>query len=132
MDKCIYCNRKSESLCDFAVESSNELQKHKGCSEDCISKATSFLRYASKYTKLFWLLIALSITVAFLGNFFDALTAIGMLLLGVTVIAFPFATPQTVYIFGIKISKLATQVIGLVVIAVSFYNFYGLLSNTLA
>ena len=137
MDKCIYCNRKAESLCDFTITSGNEQEKYKGCSNECTSKATSYLNYTNKYTKLFWLAIAFSLAVAFMGVFFDgvffdALSAVGVLLLGVTTISFPFATPQTVYFFGIRISKLACRVLGLAVVAGSFYNAYGLLANILA
>ena len=137
MNKCIYCNRKSENLSDFAVASGNESEKQKGCSNDCISKATSYLNYTNKHAKLFWLAIAFSLALAFMGVFFDgiffdALTAVGVFLLGVTAISFPFATPQTVYFFGIRISKMACRVLGLAVIAGSFYNAYGLLANILA
>ena len=123
MDRCVYCNRKSVNIADFSVELSGESEKHKGCSEKCISKATSYLSYVNRYTKLFWLIMVLALLLAFAGVFFPIPTSLGILLLGVIVIVFPFATPQTVYIFGIMLSKVIVRTIGLVVIAGSLISF---------
>ncbi|MDR1404944.1 MAG: hypothetical protein LBJ20_05215 [Candidatus Methanoplasma sp.] len=89
--RCKYCNDVSEG--EF-------------CGEECEASAIEFQEYVDRYSGLFLLAAVGPILLIIPGFvFFDYILvflAAMMLVLGSTVIVFPFVTPETVSMFGVK------------------------------
>ena len=103
--KCRYCN----------VASENEF-----CSEACTMRSMEFQKYVDRYSRLFLILILGPILLMIPGFvFFDyVLVFLAMItfITGATTIVFPFATPETVSMWGLKKSILAVRWGGLVLL----------------
>jgi len=68
--------------------------------------------------------IAMIPSIATVGN---ALVIIGMFLLGLILSRFPFATPQTIMLIGIKKSILPVRIVALFMLAGALYETYKML-----
>ena len=88
---CKYCNTKTAG--EF-------------CSESCRAEFVKFQKYVERYTKLFFLgMFGPMVLIVPAFVFIDyalIFTAAMVFIMGATVIVFPFTTPQTVNMFGLK------------------------------
>jgi len=94
------------------------------CNTECENKHDKFEKYSSKRTRLFVITMAIMIVMIFvgmtltvvnsqLGVVFIVLAAVGLF---ISLIIFPFATPETVKLLGVKKSILIIRVLSLIMI----------------
>jgi hypothetical protein len=126
VDKCIWCGKNGEGYKELTLKSEN-LGENKMlvCSDECEKKTTSYYQKVSRNLKFFVTGILLSV---FIGIPLTFMPKIGLSIMcggvALTVILFPFTTPQTNALLGIKKSTLLTRIIGLIMLAiVLFFNF---------
>lgn len=118
MDKCFYCNTKTEL--SLTTQIGKDKETVTCCSNDCIQKTGSFIQFFERRKSIFYVGIALSLILLFTGVFTiievktagAALMGSAVVLLGLTSVLFPFATPQTYRLFGIKKTTRVTRIIG--------------------
>lgn len=120
MSKCVYCNKETEN--PQTVTAGKEKDTVICCSDECAEKTQKFYDFVDKSKIPFWIGIALSMALLFSGVFAELFTkslktlsiliALSFILLGVTAIVFPFATPQTFERFGIKKATLIARILG--------------------
>lgn len=126
MVKCIYCNRKEKLLRPLTV--GKEQTPVECCSEECAEKTRAFFAFFDRTKPLFFIGIGLSMALIFCSAVI--LTAVGLLpggilmgaafaVLGITALLFPFATPQTFAIFGIRKTLWLTRGLGLFCILIA-------------
>lgn len=135
MSKCAFCgNEVSEDHPIASPDSSQE--KMICCSDSCAAQAEDFVRFFERTKTYFLIGMAISLVFIFVAVFVlssgSALTggilmASGFVALGVTAILFPFATPQTFSMFGIRKARKITKVLGICLIAMG--PVLGLLMN---
>lgn len=121
MDKCFYCNSRIEQ--PHTAEVGTDKQTVTCCSEDCIQKTNSFLQFFERKKLPFYIGIALSLVILFTGAFTiieakivgAAFMGSALVLLGLTSLLTPFATPQTYQLFGIRKTTRITRIIGICV-----------------
>ena len=122
MKKCFYCNKEIETPQPMTIEYETLIC----CSNECSNKTLAFYQFV-KRTKLFF---GLGLFIAFallLGSSFLLILTnkqigvtsfcFGYALIGLTVCVFPFATPQTVQMLGIRKVELLARIIGIIIIA---------------
>lgn len=108
MKKCLYCNKEIES-------------KKICCDNNCEDSYNNFKNFVAKWKKLFCILILVSIIMVLVGSIFaigkpiigGSLLNLGIILMGVTIIIFPFATPETFKRLGVKKTLLIVRVMAL-------------------
>lgn len=122
--KCVYCNNEIHE--PHAVVVGKEKDALTCCSETCVKKVLAFYRFFDRTKVFFFIGIAVSMILLFVSVFY--LTVRQMLvgsiwmgaslaLLGLIIVLFPFATPQTFNALGIRKTVWITRLIGLCVIA---------------
>ena len=126
MGKCAYCNREVVGPVPTSVGEGTVLTC---CCDDCKGRTLAFYRNFEKYKSLFIIGIILSVVLIFVGVFVNAFTgsvfllavffASGLAALGLICLLFPFATPETFSLLGIKKTVLAVRVMGVVIILAS-------------
>ena len=118
---CSYCGKKLEGK--FCYGCGDGKTKEIYCSVECLEKPRMALEKVRKNMKWFAAGIAVSVLLMLSSAFLSAggkesgkLTAgCGMLLLGLTVVLFPYCTPETYAMFGyVKTNRLG-RVIGVLV-----------------
>jgi hypothetical protein len=86
------------------------------CNEKCRTEAIKFQQHAEKYAKLFLVLLLTPVLLVIPGFFFlDQMllfVALMFFIMGVVIIIFPFTTPQTVDMVGVKKSLLLGRICG--------------------
>ncbi|MDR3644173.1 MAG: hypothetical protein P4M02_03765, partial [Clostridia bacterium] len=120
MGKCTYCGRAVET--PFAAKAEGDSDILSCCSSECLEKAQRFYRFTKKGMAGFIVGMLLSIILIMAGALNEAYTGslrlleilmpAGFMLLGATILFFPFATPQTFELMGIKKTVLVTRGIG--------------------
>ncbi|MDF2855357.1 MAG: hypothetical protein K0Q87_1208 [Neobacillus sp.] len=123
MDQCIYCNKKIEVPYTIIITNNNS---QICCSEECMKKASSFYNHFMKSKPYFYVSIFLSLGLILSGAIVDAimsshrllavLLAAGFILLGVTLLLFPFATPESFDKWGIKKTAKIVKALGIFII----------------
>jgi len=94
------------------------------CNIECENNYDKFQKNASKRTGLFGITMAIMMIMMFIGIILTAVNpqlAVIIMLIGgggvfVTLIVFPFATPETVKLLGVKKSALIVRIIALIMI----------------
>jgi hypothetical protein len=81
-----------------------------GCSDECTNKTNAFWRYALRTQFLFWIGVVSTVVLCFIGFVNLSFIAIGLYVLGITMVLFPFATPETISSLGVKKSILSVRV----------------------
>jgi hypothetical protein len=126
VNKCIWCGKNGDGYKELTLKSENLGEsKMLICSDECEEKTSSYYQKVSKKLKFFVSGILLSV---FIGIPLTFMPQIGLSILcggsAITIILFPFTTPQTNAFWGIKKSILLTRIIGLIMLAiVLFFNF---------
>ena len=120
MDKCNYCNKKSETLFPVIVEVNKKKKTFYCDTNECKEKTISFFRYAYGKGKIpvFLAVISASMLLIMFGPVFNNwLFAVGWALMGLDIFIFPFGTPQTFAWLGIKKTVVVIRIMGLFIIA---------------
>jgi len=142
MEKCIWCNKKTENLTSFTETMRNiltgtTLETFSCCSDICIDKTRAFCHSVNRNLSKFLIGFAISVVLAFVGIFTILIvpslsTAGGMiaasttLVMGIIFFLYPFATPQTVMLIGIEKSAIIARIVGLFLIVLFFRICYGI------
>ena len=111
MKKCKYCGNELNGTSEF-------------CSNECESNYKEALEKDSRKIKYFILGIALGFLIILygiaLGNHASAI-GIGIIVMGIDVVLFPFTTPETAALLGYQKSKLVGRLLGILLIAVGIW-----------
>lgn len=129
--RCIYCNKKSESL-KIAVNKDSEFYY---CSDECKDKAIEFRQYEKESIKFFYvgfvvlpiLAVVLAIVFSLMENVLLSSIMFGLvfLLMGLSIFKFPFLTPQSEKKRGIKKSIQTGRNIGVIfMVAAPIISFF--------
>ncbi|MEW6555782.1 MAG: hypothetical protein AB1349_00330 [Elusimicrobiota bacterium] len=121
--RCIWTNRKSDNLKEIIVKVPNRIglkpqERTFYILPEYESNFRRFAEYVTKYAILFLLLVLGSIIAIIIFGTVGIQTAfnITVIFLGVLTILFPFATPETVAMCGVRISIWLARVCGLLAI----------------
>ena len=125
MKRCLYCNAKTET----PVVAKFENEKFFCCGEECLNKTLAFLEFAKRNTKYFLIGVIACPAVFMFGSLFpfsagnnfigSVLFCIGWSSVGLSLFAFPFATPQTSQLFGLRNAVRIVKILGIAVIALT-------------
>lgn len=128
-NKCVYCKKIAvEEIPVDATVGSGELHY---CSNTCKDETKKYIEAVNKHKGLF-LGLTLGITLAMVlvngiiitfnlrTQLITFTTSMAVIVIGITIIIFPFSTPQTVQWLGIKQAKTATRILGLLLIVLGF------------
>jgi hypothetical protein len=124
MALCAYCSNDIETPHPVAVDKGTELVC---CSGECAGKTSEFLAFFRRFKPAFAAGLALSLVVLFAGVFVlsaqvkligGLLMGTGFSLMGLTVVLFPFATPQTFSMLNIRKAVRYTRLIGICAVAI--------------
>ncbi len=130
--KCVWCNKKAPNLKEIRISVVGRfgVGKHDTtmnvCSNYCEKKLRGFVEYANKYALLFICSIfgALLVMIASSVLRIPMVIPIAVCMLGILVIIFPFATPETVGIIGVKKSITIIRVLGFMVFFMGAFIFW--------
>ncbi len=118
----MYCHKEIETSHPAVV--GKEKTQINCCSAECVNKSEEFILFADRH-KLHFILLMVAAMVVFLTGAIllstektvgSVLFSIGFGLLGFDILLFPFATPQTFDMLGIKKSVNMARVIGLIIL----------------
>lgn len=117
--KCKYCNKTFNQ-----IESDN-IKEY--CSVECMKKSNCFFIFYKKYKVIYFFLILFSVIFLMLPAFEIAnksLVPYGLLLLGITLLIFPFPTPQGVEKYGLQKSKIIVRIISIIPILLGVWIYF--------
>lgn len=125
MDKCFYCNKKIEF--PLPVEVGKDKKIVNCCNDDCAKKVLAFYHFFEQKKILFYIGITLVMILLFVGPIVifkmkllgNILLGLSLFLMGLTFLLFPFATPQTFQMLGIKKTIWLVRIIGICIIVLS-------------
>lgn len=121
MEKCCYCNKKlpeKEELPQILVEDN---RVRLCCDENCAQQAQVFLQYYERYKGLFAVLTVFCIGFMIYGSVGNLrLCQYAFLAMGAVIVVFPFCTPTSIDLWGLKRSKVIGRILGVLVILVGF------------
>ena len=107
--RCIYCHKKTDDLRTVEITQGKQVESVEICSDECEENTRKFTSYVEEHARHFLIGIFvfpfIGVGIAFATATFDngAIgTAIAFGGLGAAMIKFPFATPQTVKLIGLK------------------------------
>ena len=121
MSRCAYCHRDIEIPHTASQPDGEPLPC---CSEDCIERLDAFYGFFEHTKILFFAGIVLSILLLLVSAFLlllrhmlpgSILFGSSLSLLGLIVTIFPFATPQTFAMLGVRRTLLVTRLLGVVI-----------------
>ncbi|MEA4889743.1 MAG: hypothetical protein VB070_09810 [Clostridiaceae bacterium] len=119
----MYCHKEIES--SHAAVVGKEKIQITCCSDECVDKSEKFILYADRHKPHFISIMVAAIVIFFTGVILlsaakiivgSILFSIGFGLLGLDILLFPFATPQTFDSLGIKKTASLARIIGLVIL----------------
>lgn len=116
--KCMYCNKKIPEGIENAVIEKIDGLTCTFCGEKCKEDCENFLSFAKKYEKLFLVLIFVPMILCTFASFIlgEWVVCLMMVILGAAITLFPFCTPQTIQLTGVKKSVLIGRILGIVLI----------------
>lgn len=93
------------------------------CSEECEKAVLITCKFIEKSITLFWIgtilgtILGVSgILAPIMGKKILPVSTMGVLLLGITFIIFPFVTPQTIRIFGLRMGMILGRISGMILL----------------
>lgn len=115
--RCSYCGKVIENY-------------KTNCGIECKDNYDKFEAYANKRAGLVSIVLAISLIIAFIGMILTAVNGqlgaivatIGCLAMFIALVVFPFATPETVKLLGVKKSVLIVRVLASVMILYILLN----------
>lgn len=110
MKKCKYCGKRMSSSFEF-------------CCSECENDYTKNIEKAEGKIKYFIIGIIIGFLVMFYGvlSGSDFITGDGMIVMGIVAVVLPFATPETIVLFGCKKSKIVGRILGILLITVGIW-----------
>ena len=126
MSRCYYCHNNIEN--PFPVQLGTDTMVVSCCSEDCANKATAFFEFFKRIKTLFCIVLGIIFAIFMVSSFIiiaakfigSILMGSSLALMGLLFLLFPFATPQTFQIFGIKKTIWITRIISIASIALGY------------
>lgn len=123
--KCSYCHKAANEK--FPTVGNKDLKELYFCSEECKKQIIEYVDVVNRHGMLFLGLTLGSVFLMVIGSGivnalnFDGRYAllivfIALVVVGLTIIKFPFCTPQTVQLVGIKKAKIVGRCLGFIVI----------------
>ena len=111
MKKCRYCGKELDSNLEF-------------CSNECENSYKKIIEKDRHKIKYFIFGIILSFLVMFYGVVpkRNCIIGSGIIVMGITVVLFPFTTPETIALFGNKKSRFIGRILGMLLIAVGIWG----------
>ena len=108
MGKCLYCNKSCESQNPVTYKKESFIC----CSDECSEKVIEFIKFAEQYQNRFIIFVVLVVPALMLSamlpyilgyNIIGAiLFSLGIAALGLILYLYPFATPQTSKLIGLR------------------------------
>ena len=128
--KCNWCHKRSEDLEVKEVTFKSGAEEVKVCCQECEDQLVAFCKYAESHIRHFFagllLLPAIGGAVAVWREAVDN-GALGYLIMGVgmgaAIIKYPFVTPQTVQMLGMKKGVLLGRIIGALLVLTGIVLF---------
>ncbi len=93
------------------------------CSAACERSALEALKFVRKNSYLFLAGIVSGLVLAVLGGFTRTLRLAGVFVIGLTALLFPFVTPQTVKIFGLRRGMMLGRLLGVILLVLGLSLF---------
>jgi hypothetical protein len=125
--RCLWCGKKTgESPREITLPAKRSVAPGESaivCSEACEQFALETLQSVRKNGYLFLIGIVAGLVLTVLGGFNRALRPAGVFVIGLTVLLFPFVTPQTVKIFGLQKGMLLGRLIGIILVVMGVILF---------
>lgn len=131
MNKCAYCHGEVSIPHSIVVGNENDCQIC--CSDTCAEKTRSFYNYFDQTKVLFFIGLAISMVLLFVSVILLSIKqmwngsifmGVSISLLGLIVLLFPFATPQTFSFLGIQKAIWVTRLIGVGAVALGPFLAY--------
>lgn len=116
--KCMYCNKKIPGEMENGIIEKIDGMTCSFCSETCKEDCEKFLGFAKKYEKLFLALVFIPMIICTFASFIlgEWVVCLMIVILGATLTLFPFCTPQTIQLTGVKKSVLIGRILGIALI----------------
>lgn len=96
------------------------------CSDICEHQVTKTTEFIEKGAAFYLIGTILGLTFSLLGAFISPiLTGNGVILLGITLFIFPFVTPQTVKILGLKNGMICGRIMGIIILITGIMLMFG-------
>lgn len=112
INTCDYCDKEIENGKDY-------------CSAECRKRAYVFTKYYTRWKTLFTVLLVVSAAAVAVGALMTTalnrlypsfiIMGCGMILFGLTMLVFPFASQNTFSRFGIRRALLVTRILGIII-----------------
>ncbi|MFC1613392.1 hypothetical protein ACFL23_03605 [Patescibacteria group bacterium] len=129
--RCVWCGKSDKEHCKEIVMSIKQMkppqEKAFVCSEECERRVLDVCKFIEKGMAKFLIGLILGTVMAVLGiltplfgNKILIFSTLGLFILGITFIVFPFVTLQTVKIFGLKKGMILGQISGIILLLVGF------------
>ena len=120
MGKCLWCNHKADGLPYVAIGETNVPY----CNDGCLAKSLKYFRFweRSKSLVIFWIVVSSlvmlgTIPAAFVSELATVIIlCVGWAMASLTLCFFPFATPQTIQLAGIRNSIVITRLVGVLMV----------------
>ena len=114
--QCAYCGVWTDDTNPLLIEFSKKQRKQAFCcSDECKNKTCLFYEHMKRMHPLFLVLIAISTIVFISGVFYFMLFSIGLLMLGLTTFAFPFATFEQFSEYGVRKTVKLVRILGVII-----------------
>jgi uncharacterized membrane protein len=118
-EKCFWCYRESLGLQEMELQFKGKSSKAKVCNKSCGNELKDFIQYAENHNKHYIIGLTLSIIVGLIIAFWRIKVdfgALGVFILfagsGLTLIKYPFVTPETVASLGARKAIASGRFIG--------------------
>jgi hypothetical protein len=124
--KCLWCGIKKEDLFEEEIKYKNQILKAYFCNKKHINETIKFIQFAEKHYWHFFIGIIVFFIVGLiimLNGFINLGALIALAGLGLTIIIFPFATPQTNELLGLKRSIIIVRFLGIICILIGVVFF---------
>lgn len=132
MDRCIYCHK--EILIAHTLPTGDKEEQLLCCSGECVQKTKDFLNNFKRMKRWFYMGIFLSLGLVLAGTVVAALgysqslmtlcMTGGLVIQGISVFFFPFATPESYLLWGIMKTTKLVKFLGIVFILMGLSLIY--------
>lgn len=131
-EKCHWCSNERPDLQEIEIHFKGKSNRAKVCNATCAQELGDFVKYADSHLKHYYLGFVLSIVIGSMLAIWRIkydYGALGVFIIfsgsGLTLIRYPFVTPQTVALLGAKRAVSSGRIIGWlnIIIGVGFWFF---------
>lgn len=131
-EKCLWCSKETSDLQDIDIHFKGKSNSAKVCSTSCEQELREFVKYAGNHKKHYFLGFTLSILIGLIVTAWRIKVdygALGVFIIfagsGLTLIKYPFVTPQTVSSQGARKAIASGRIIGSlnIIIGIVFWLF---------